>query len=46
LLAAPDLTSCQFANLLGRQAPQLTVESAVLNPSCGKKQNKTKTKKG
>lgn len=42
LLAALDFTSCQLANLLGRQAPQLTVESVVLNPSCGKKKGGAK----
>lgn len=42
LLAALDFTSCQLANLLGRQAPQLTVESVVLNPSCGKKKKRLK----
>ena len=37
LLAALDFRFCQDASRLGRQAPQLTVKSVMLNPSSGKK---------
>lgn len=37
LLAALDFRFCQNASRLGRQAPQLTVKSAMPNPSSGKK---------